>query len=192
MTEVWKPVVGYEGLYEVSNLGRVKSCTKTVYRDRRGPITFQEKIMKPTVTYKGYLTIDLRNHGRRKGGFVHRLVAKAFIENPENKEQVNHINGNKKDNRVENLEWATNQENMVHAYKLNLKTSDAAAEARRQKIEQLDMKGNIVNSFNSIKEAYEITKINNISAVCRGVREKAGGFYWKYADEGKGSDFNAS
>ena len=189
--EIWKEVPGYEGLYEVSNLGRVKSCKKTVIRSNGRKISFPEKIMKPSVNHKGYLIIDLRKNGKRSGGFVHRLVGKDFIDNPFNKEQINHKNGNKEDNCVQNLEWVTNQENMAHAYKSLGRTNKAASESRKRIVEQLNGDGSIVNIFESIKEAYEKTGINNISAVCRGVRPSAGGYKWRYST-GKGSDSNVS
>ena len=102
-TEIWKPIPGAEG-YEVSNLGNVKNVNKTTYL--------------ALSSWSGYYKVRL---GSRGGDYlVHRLVAQAFIPNPDNKPQVNHINGNKKDNRVENLEWVTVKENIQHAFKTGL------------------------------------------------------------------------
>ena len=109
MKEIFKPVVGFE-MYEVSNLGRVK----------RG-----DRFKKPTLASTGYLIVSLRDKSNRKSDTVHRIVAKAFISNPENKPEVNHINGDKEDNSVDNLEWVTRSENFLHAHKTGLNKSRA-------------------------------------------------------------------
>ena len=101
--EIWKPVVGYEGLYEVSNLGKVKAI-----KWHRGE---EEKEMKPYTTYKGYLRLRLTKNGKGKQFQIHRLVAEAFIPNPENKPYIDHINTDRTDNRVENLRYCTCKEN---------------------------------------------------------------------------------
>lgn len=181
--EVWKPVKGYEGIYEVSNIGRVKSCERIVTRSNGRKINFPEKIMKPSINHKGYEVIDLRKNGKRECGFVHRLVGKAFIKNPDNKKQINHKNGVKRDNNVDNLEWVTNKENVIHAYKNNLNNNRNAIESRKRKVDQLTLENEFIKSYNSIEEAIKVTKINNISAVCRGCRNKAGGFKWRYSTE---------
>ena len=106
--EVWKDVIGYEGLYQVSNLGNVKTC--------------KEKILKKSFTIELYHRVNLLNgsENKSKNFRVHRLVAMAFIENLENKETVNHIDGNKQNNNVENLEWATRKEQTQHALRTGL------------------------------------------------------------------------
>ena len=113
MQEIWKDIVGYEGLYQVSNLGRVKSLGNTKAR--------KEKILLGVSISDNYLQIGLNKNGERKRYVIHRLVAEAFIPNPLNKPQVNHINGNKKDNSVENLEWCTQCENIRHSIKKHLR-----------------------------------------------------------------------
>lgn len=114
MNEIWKDICGYEGKYQVSNLGRVKSLY-----DGHG--NYRELIMKGRNEGHGYLKVDLSKDGKCKGIRIHRLVAMAFIPNPENKKDVNHINGIKSDNRAVNLEWATRSENLKHAYDIGLK-----------------------------------------------------------------------
>ncbi len=114
---IWKPVKGFEGFYEVSNLGNVKSLP------RNGTIK-KDKILIGGIDNGGYRIFNLSKNGSNSTKTAHRLVAITFIPNPENKEQVNHINGIKTDNRVENLEWNTMDENMQHAYKTGLNKSN--------------------------------------------------------------------
>ena len=111
-SEEWRDVVGYEGLYQVSNLGRVKSFKKD-----------KAKILKSNPGIGGYLRVVLCKDFKNKNRFVHVLVAKAFIPNPDNKPQVNHIDGDKTNNRVENLEWMTCSENIHHAFANGLRKS---------------------------------------------------------------------
>ena len=120
MEEIWKDIKGYEGLYQVSNLGRVKSLERKV---RNGEHTYRiisEKILKLDNLYDGYLGIGLYISRKQHYFKVHRLVAESFIPNPENKLEVNHIDGNKTNNNAENLEWVTRIENMRHAAANNL------------------------------------------------------------------------
>ena len=130
--EIWKDVVGYEGLYEVSNLGRVKSVARIIYKDYRNSKTAVikgiakqkrgEVIMQPFLKKTGYYTVSLTKDHKKKTRMIHQLVAKAFIPNPLGKEMINHIDCNTQNNRVENLEWATNSENQLHAIAHGLKT----------------------------------------------------------------------
>lgn len=117
MNEIWKDVKGYEGLYQISNLGRIKSLKRQV-----GFIERDEKILKPRLI-RSYLVAHLFKNNVAKNVLIHRMVAEMFIENPENKPCVNHIDGNKQNNKVENLEWVTHSENDLHAYKLGLRKS---------------------------------------------------------------------
>lgn len=109
--ETWKPIEGYEGIYEISDQGRVRNI-------KRGG-----RIMAACKVAHGYLAVGLHKEGRGKSFLVHRLVAKAFIPNPDNKEQVNHIDGVKAHNFVNNLEWVTSSENLAHAERIGLKPS---------------------------------------------------------------------
>ena len=105
MKETWRDIKGYEGLYKVSNFGKIKSFYKNG----------KTKILKPVPNFKGYERVTLCNRRGNKTIYsVHRLVALAFIENPLLKPEINHINGNKRDNRISNLEWVTGKENCLH------------------------------------------------------------------------------
>lgn len=137
-------------------------------------------------TRNGYLTVDFNKNRRRIHRYIHRLVAQTFIPNPENKCDVNHINGVKTDNRVENLEWATRSENMKHSFDvlgqrptwLNKK----GKEFPLSKIVIQIKDGNIVGEYYGGCEAERITGVSqgDISAVCLGKKHSAGGFQWKY------------
>lgn len=120
--EVWKDIEGYEGIYQVSDLGRVKRLESTVVRKKQGNFTKPEKLMKPHVTPKGYLRLQLSKEGSIKNKFVHSLVAETFLDKPSGDNlQVNHKDGNKLNNKKGNLEWLTPSENQQHAYDNGLK-----------------------------------------------------------------------
>jgi hypothetical protein len=122
--EVWKPVKNYEELYEVSDMGRVRSKPRTFERNHpilknvKQVVTYKPVLIKFHITNKGYCRLGLYKDGVKNNHQVHRLVADAFLTNEQNKEQVNHINGIKCDNRVINLEWCTNLENRKHSYEV--------------------------------------------------------------------------
>lgn len=124
--EIWKPIKGYDGIYEISNFGRVKSLERKVYANFKfgKTRTYKERILKPGIV-NGYKQVKLRDNSN-KIVYVHRLVAEAFINNPKNYNTVNHKNGNKQDNRVENLEWCTQKENVRKAWETGLCKVDEA------------------------------------------------------------------
>lgn len=172
--EKWKDIKGYEGLYQVSDQGRVKSFV----RRKEG------KILKLQTTYKGYLSVKVG--GKRVA--VHRKVAKAFIPNLDNKPQVNHIDGIKTNNNVDNLEWCTNSENQIHANKLGLRRTPKGEEVYNSiPVLQYDMKGNFIKRWGSQTTASEELKISHsqINACCLKKRhyKSAGGFIWKKEKE---------
>ncbi len=193
MTEIWKDIKGYEGLYQLSNYGRVKALEKYVTRRKCGIKHFPEIIMKPTSDKDGYLSITFNVHNKAKTFKVHRLVAQAFIPNPKNKPQVNHKDGNKKNNHVDNLEWATESENIQHAYKTNLMNQSGennvmygrlgADNPNSIPIYQLNKyTDEILHEYDSMASAGRALGVNisKICECCKGRRLSAYGYKWKY------------
>ena len=185
MEEVWKPVIGYEGKYEVSNYGNVKSLERI---DRNGHFR-KGKILKPQKQRNGYVVVHLSNDGEAKWNTVHRLVACAFLDKPPGCDIINHLDNNRENNYVDNLEWTTLKGNMQHAAKQgrmhyvpeNLKR---AQESKKRKV--IAYNGFKEMIFNSISEAEERGfNHRHISSCCRG---KYGykthkGYFWRYANE---------
>ena len=177
--EEWRDVVGYEGLYQVSSEGHVKSLERT-YIDKIGRERYvKERILKPVLTHYGYLRIDLCASGKRKMFSVHRLVCQAFHENPENKLDVNHINENKTDNRACNLEWSTRIENNNHGTR-----NARIAETKSKPVGQCTLDGELIKVWPSPHEAERRAGFDHsaISKVANGKRKTAYGFIWKYVE----------
>ena len=178
--EIWKPISGYEGIYEVSNLGRVRSCDRIVTYSNGAKHKYKGKVLKSRNNTHGYPYVTLCNNRGHKTAVIHRLVAAAFIPNPDNKPTVNHINEIKTDNRVENLEWMTVKENINHGTH-----NERLAKTQGKPIQQITRDGEIVAEFWSMHEADRKLGITfkNISACVRGKRKTAGGYIWKYKEE---------
>lgn len=179
---VWKPIVDYEGLYEVSNTGQIRSLFR------------YKKTLKYNVTKRGYCTVELFKNKLSKRLLVHRLVAEAFIPNPDNLPQVNHIDENPQNNSVNNLEWCTAKYNMNYgegAKTRHLKI-DYTTEKRKQvarengkaravPVVQIE-NGIMICAYENAKIASERTGVNHshICDVANGKRKTAGGYVWKY------------
>ena len=157
------------GLYQVSNLGRIKSLA----RKRKGTTNTKDIIMK-SCNKNGYNVVNLWKSNKKKTLKVHRLVAEAFIPNPHKKPYVNHLNAIRNDNNMNNLEWCTQKENILYAYRISSRQT--------RRIEQYDLKNNFIRSWSSIKDASNKLKISDghICSCCKGKRKSAGGFIWKY------------
>lgn len=200
INEIWKPVVGYEGLYEVSNLGQVKSLGNT-----RGPSRFRGKvtILRHEICRLNYRRVQLRKDGIYKHFFVHRLVAAAFLSNPDNLPVINHKDEDPSNNCVDNLEWCTHQYNITygtarkrgaetfkksnvgkcHYYK-GLATKNRLKVGSYEKpVHQIDpVTGEIIQTFRCIREAERTFNTKHISAVVNGRRPRAKGYFWKLAE----------
>lgn len=164
INETWKPIIGYESRYIISNKGEVKSLKRN-------------KLLKKELR-RNYWSVQLYNGSKFKHFSIHRLVGIHFIENPNNLPFINHIDENKLNNNANNLEWCT------ASYNINYGTSiQKAIEKKSIPVMQLDKNENLINIFSSISEAESKTKIYNPNIVkcCKGERKTAGGYIWKYA-----------
>jgi len=167
--ELWTHITipGFEDMYQVSSYGRVKSLHRN-----------QERILKPAMRDK-YLSVQLNNKGKSKTENIHKLVALAFKEKLPGKTIINHIDGNKMNNNVENLAWVSITENNQHALDKKLRI------VKEVSVTQMDMDDNVIKVFDSVKQAMMETGIRDarICCVCKGERKSTGGFKWKYTND---------
>lgn len=197
MEEVWKDIEGYEGFYQISNLGRVKGLP-IVTRFGERIKKHKERFLQPVVSKRGYYVVGLSKNGKSKTYTLHRLLAKAFIPNPENKRAIDHIDTNRLNNSIENLRWCTDKENCNNILTLEKNRSnckrlwehgvyDNRNNTHYRKVAQYSKQGEYMKTWDSILEAAKELNIDSssISAVCRGTNPKrhtAGGFVWKHVD----------
>lgn len=174
--EMWKDIQGYEGLYQVSNLGRIKSLER--YRKNNGgsQTLMQERILRQGKLKKGYCRVELCKDAIRKPYLVHRLVAEAFIPNPNGFPEINHKDEDKANNNAENLEWCDSKYNInygMHNKKLSVTKGTV--------VQAFDENGEMVMEFHSMSEADRQTGIpqQNISRCINGKCKTAGGYIWK-------------
>lgn len=175
MTEIieeWRTAVYdgeiYEGLYQVSNWGRIMSLN---YRN-----TGKAELMNPGTNTDGYFKVNLRKNGKRKMCYVHRLIAQTFIPNPENKSEVNHIDEDKTNNRVDNLEWKWHKDNINHGTH-----NERSAKARSKTVLQFSLTGEFIREWESTMECGR-NGFNQgaVAACCRGELKQYKGFLWMY------------
>lgn len=163
--EYWRPVVGFEGLYEVSNYGNVRSLN---YRGKKGVVN----ILSQRNHSKGYLTVCLRKNGKSFNRYVHRLAAEAFIPNPYGYKEIDHVDRNKTNNQVLNLRWVDRETNVSNSEQPN-----------KRAVCQYDLEGNFISKYISIAEASLSTGVEtgNIVSCCKGKYKQMNGFIWRYA-----------
>lgn len=184
MEEIWKDIDGYEGLYQVSTQGRVRSLDRVGDRGWN----YKGKILKPSINPNGYCVVGLFKNGTQKKNMVHRLVAEAFIPNPNNKPYCDHISTIKTENRVENIRWVTHKENMNNPLSIKQRKEHTEWCKRGEEhhsnkpVIQYDKKNNFIREYFSIREASKENSVReqHISACCRGKLKTAGGYIWKY------------
>lgn len=191
MDEIWKDIEGYEGLYQVSNLGRVKSLSHYEYSDRFKNGRFRKgRLLKPFKVGANYLAVGL---GRGNKAYIHRLVAVAFIPNPQNKEEIDHINCDITDNTAANLKWVTRKENLNNP--ITKKRNSASRKgwyqpmgkdnSRSRAILQFSLKGEFIKEW---ANQYEIKRIlgyasANIHRCCSDNKGTSYGFVWRFKDK---------
>lgn len=186
MREEWRDIKGYEGLYQVSNWGRIKSSPN---RYQRRKMKSEGGIMK-AVNIQGYLQVTLYKDRKHKRFMLHRLVAEAFVENerPSEFSYVNHKDENSLNNFASNLEWCT------HRYNINYGTRNLRVSLKEGKnVYRYDLEGNFIDSFHSVNEAARVLGIkghSHICQACNGLRHKAYGYKWKYEQETYKGDAN--
>lgn len=199
-TEIWKDVVGYEGYYKVSNLGRVKSMERYVTQGNHKRYV-KERIKKQSIDPNGYLRVTLCKDRKSVQIPIHRIIAEAFIPNPENKSEIDHINTNRIDNRIENLRWSTRYENTHNPLtlqnckervytkerteKINKTRIERGRKCAPKKVYQYSKAGVFIKEYSCAKKAGEELNTNAqpISMCCKGDRLTAGGFVWRFYKE---------
>lgn len=193
MEEVWKDIKGYEGMYQVSNLGRIKRLEKSFIDSIGRNYNYKEKIYKLQKDNNGYLMVTLP---KSKLFRVHRLVAEAFLENPNNLKEVNHIDGNKSNSNILNLEWVTHKQNMKHALESGLMENARKifsqkikerklwelSPCNRVKVNMYDKNNNFIKSFDSLVDASKYIGVHaqRIWQVCNNIRKSTKGYIFSY------------
>lgn len=192
MKEVWRDIIGYKGIYQVSNLGRVKSLPKVHRTGNNGYRNRKEYLLSDKANTR-YLTVGLRKNGKQKHILVHRLVALAFVENPDDKPYVDHIDGNNHNNRADNLRWVTPLENsanpvtkkrhfnVMQKFKGRIGVKSLTYKA----VLQYSIDGRFIKRWECMSDAARFYGINSsgISHVIRGDQDTSAGYLWRLADK---------
>lgn len=178
MEEVWKAITETDGLYEISNLGNIRSVDRYAKVCGGGKRFVKGKIYKPTICTNGYLELQASMYGKRKVFLIHRLVAQYFIPNPNNFPEVNHKDEDVTNNSVDNLEWCTAKYNCNYG----TRNKRCMEKVIKKPVKQLSLEGEIIAIFPMVKDAMRKTGINDsqIIRVCKGKNLTAGGYKWEY------------
>lgn len=179
MKEIWKDIEGFEGLYQISNLGRVKSLERQIMRSNGYPLNLKERILKTNISKAGREGVQLSKNSQWYHCWIHRLVAKAFIPNPDNLPQVNHKDENPLNNCIDNLEWCTNKYNHDYGTR-NIRQ----ARALMKKVNVYDLDMNYIETLNSLKEVsvkYHCDQ-SGVTKVCKGINKYIGNIIVRYAE----------
>lgn len=194
MTEIWKDIKGYEGLYQISSYGRVKSLERIIKLSNNfGNFSYKtsERMLQLITNNKGYYVVSLVKNKQKKQHRVHQLVAKHFLNNENNFNCINHIDGDKKNNHVNNLEYCTDSHNIKEAYRIGLKKPNFCMLGKLDDkcpnsipVNQLTIDGVFIKRWNSSREAMRQLnmKANHIMDCCMGKRKSTYGYRWEYAD----------
>lgn len=190
---MWKPIPSYEGRYSANEKGEIRSEDMPfdfIAGNKRIKYTKKGKILKQTENSHGYLCVSIHKDGKQRVVQSHILIAKTFLPNPENKPQINHKDGNKKNNAIENLEWVTARENLLHAFKTGLNPGSKPWTGKKGKnhcrsipVIMCSLNGEEIQEFENMTFAANYLGVNScshISQCAKGQRKSCGGYKWKY------------
>lgn len=196
--EIWRDIDDYIGLYQVSNMGRVKSVERVIWDNRGYYKTVPERILKAGKINGGYMQVGLCKEGKTKKYLVHQLVASAFVENPEGYKEINHISEDKTNNKAENLEWCSRSYNVNYGTRNNrmaeklrgMKQSEEQIKKKSRPVLGINKVSGLIVEFNSAREASRQLVINQSSIweCCQGKRKSAGGYTWHYVEDKEASN----
>jgi len=192
MEEEWRDIKGWEGSYQASNFGRIRSVDRFVKDKKDFQKKIKGKIINPSMGTHGYLSISLYNNGISKTYTVHKIIAITFIEPIRGKNFINHIDGNKINNHLSNLEHVTRSENDKHAFKIGLKTPNRGMLGKFGKdnygsksISQFTLDGKYINTYEGVRDAIRKNNLlgHHISEAATGKNKTAYGYIWKYVND---------
>jgi hypothetical protein len=191
-SEIWRDIPGYEGFYQASSFGRIKSL-KRIRKNGKGACYEQrERILKTHISPNGYSQVTLSKLGKLKQANIHRLIAMSFIPNPKHLPEINHRNENKQDNCISNLEWCSRSYNNNYGTR-----NQRTGVANSKKVFQFDANGNLIHAYQSAHAAIKAVKskigrgsLDCICKVCRNERKRAYGYIWSYERKKKCNESN--